>query len=318
MKRGAADGRPARLRAPHWHVRSAPPAPRRRRSPRRARALSVHRRRLSRPRRPTAARAKAGAARSEAPICAGGVDVDGAAETNRPVAIARGVTSKMSSGSGTTAPGTPTRVRTPPRPLPRAGGPAPAHHPRAPGGAQGQGDPLPMRHRAARGRASFPSARRPPNRVWRTRACVRTVRSCLRVQSAGHAVQRAARGVGVRGWDASRGAGRAWRRPPLAASPEAGAATTKDAAACIAAELERRVAQDVPPVLPPLPPPAPKSAKATEGAGGKKTGRAAATADARRRDAAHAPRAHGVRSLCNACGYGSRGGAPCGRWRVVR
>mmetsp|Transcript_8689 Transcript_8689/g.36402 ORF Transcript_8689/g.36402 Transcript_8689/m.36402 type:complete len:319 (+) Transcript_8689:374-1330(+) len=72
-----------------------------------------------------------------------------------------------------------------------------------------------MRHRAARGRARrFP--RRGVARAergeqghasgWRARA--------FRVQSAGHAVQRAARGLGVRGRDASRALGRARRRPP--------------------------------------------------------------------------------------------------------
>ena len=91
----------------------------------------------------------------------------------------------------------------------------------------------------------------------------------------------------------------------LAASPEAGAATTKDAAACIAAELERRVAQDVPPVLPPLPPPAPKSAKGDRSgaAAGKKTGRACSNCGCTSHATPLMRRGpNGVRSLCNACG----------------
>ena len=91
----------------------------------------------------------------------------------------------------------------------------------------------------------------------------------------------------------------------LAASPEAGAATTKDAAACIAAELERRVAQDVPPVLPPLPPPAPKSAKSDRSgaAAGKKTGRACSNCGCTSHATPLMRRGpNGVRSLCNACG----------------
>lgn len=324
MKRGAADGRPARHRAPHWHVRSAPPAPRRRRSPRRARALSVHRRRLSRPRRPTAARAKAGAARSEALICAGGVDVDGAAETNRPVAIARGVTSKMSSGSGTTAPGTPHAgedASAPSSSRRRSG--APAHHPRAPGGAQGQGDPLPMRHRAARGRARrFP--RRGVSRTERGEqghAFGRCARA-FRVQSAGHAVQRAARGVGVRGWDASRALGRAWRRPPPGGVARGGRGDHEGRRRVHrrGARAPRRAGRAAR-----APAAASPRAQVREGrqerrGGGKENGpRVQQLRMHVACDAAHAPRAQRraiavqrVRPMVRAAG------APCGRWRVVR
>ena len=306
MKRGAADGRPARHRAPHWHVRSAPPAPRRRRSPRRARALSVHRRRLSRPRRPTAARAKAGAARSEAPICAGGVDVDGAAETNRPVAIARGVTSKMSSGSGTTAPGTP---------------------------HAGEDASAPSSSRRRSGRLRTIHARQAELKAKEIRfRCATAPHADVRVVSLGAAspepsvenkgmrpdgalvpfgyrVQGTLFNEPLEAWVCEDGTSRALGAPgdgrPLAASPEAGAATTKDAAACIAAELERRVAQDVPPVLPPLPPPAPKSAKGdrSRAAAGKKTGRACSNCGCTSHATPLMRRGpNGVRSLCNACG----------------
>ena len=316
MKRGAADGRPARLRAPHWHVRSAPPAPRRRRSPRRARALSVHRRRLSRPRRPTAARAKAGAARSEAPICAGGVDVDGAAETNRPVAIARGVTSKMSSGSGTTAPGTP---------------------------HAGEDASAPSSSRRRSGRLRTIHARQAELKAKEIRfRCATAPHADVRVVSLGAASpepsveNKGMRPDGalvpfgyrvqgtlfnepleawVQGRGRSRALGRAWRRPLLAASPEAGAATTKDAAACIAAELERRVAQDVPPVLLLLPPPAPKSAKGyCKRGGGEENGRRGSNADARRtrrrsRRAQRRDRVQRVRLMVRAAGHHAAGEA---------
>ena len=185
-----------------------------------------------------------------------------------------------------------------------------------------------MRHRAARGRARrFPRRGVPRTECGEQGHASGRCARAFRVQSAGHAVQRAARGVGVRGWDASRALGAPGDGRLLAASPEAGAATTKDAAACIAAELERRVAQDVPPVLPPLPPPAPKSAKGDRRARrrGRKRAARAATADAVARDAAHAPRAQRraiavqrVRPMVRAAGHHAAGGGWSGEPRRAR
>ena len=63
----------------------------------------------------------------------------------------------------------------------------------------------------------------------------------------------------------------------VAATPAKGAANVKDAVACVAAELARRVRENVDPVLPQLPPPAPpappRSGRGVD-AGGRRNGRA--------------------------------------------
>jgi len=112
-------------------------------------------------------------------------------------------------------------------------------------------------------------------------------------------------------------------------TPLTGAANTKDAVACVAAELARRIQAGVAPVLPPLPPPLPPPPPRTlgvggsggrsgggggagtgAGEGGKKNGRACSNCGC----TAHATPLmrrgpNGVRSLCNACGlwYARRG-----------
>ena len=83
-----------------------------------------------------------------------------------------------------------------------------------------------------------------------------------------------------------------------------GAPTTKEACACIATEFQRRVTNNIPPVLPPLPPPAMRTQKNTSSiAGGKKTGRACSNCGCTSHATPLMRRGpNGVRSLCNACG----------------
>ena len=238
---------------------------------------------------------------------AGGVDVDSAAETNRPVAIARGVTFKMSSGSGTTAPGTP---------------------------HEGEDASAPSSSRRRSGRLRTIHARQAELKAKEIRfRCATAPHADVRVVSLGAAspepsvenkgmrpdgalvpfgyrVQGTLFNEPLEAWVCEDGTHHVrWGAPGdgrlLAASPEAGAATTKDAAACIAVELERRVTQDVPPVLPPLPPPALKSAKGDRSgaAAGKKSGRACSNCGCTSHATPLMRRGpNGVRSLCNACG----------------
>ena len=90
------------------------------------------------------------------------------------------------------------------------------------------------------------------------------------------------------------------------ASEENGTANTKDAVACIAAELARRVLEGIPPVLPKLPPPAAtknKNAKAGQSVSHAKTGRACSNCGCTSHATPLMRRGpNGVRSLCNACG----------------
>ena len=99
----------------------------------------------------------------------------------------------------------------------------------------------------------------------------------------------------------------------VAATPAKGAANVKDAVACVAAELARRVRENVDPVLPQLPPPAPpappRSGRGVD-AGGRRNGRACSNCGCTSHATPLMRRGpNGVRSLCNACGlwYARRG-----------
>ena len=108
----------------------------------------------------------------------------------------------------------------------------------------------------------------------------------------------------------------------VAATPAKGAANVKDAVACVAAELARRVRENVDPVLPQLPPPAPpappRSGRASAAADDETAARAP-TADARRTprrscDEDRTAFAHcATRAVC-----GTREEAPCDPWRAGR
>ena len=99
----------------------------------------------------------------------------------------------------------------------------------------------------------------------------------------------------------------------VAATPAEGAANVKDAVACVAAELARRVRENVDPVLPQLPPPAPpappRNGRGAD-AGGRRNGRACSNCGCTSHATPLMRRGpNGVRSLCNACGlwYARRG-----------
>ena len=330
MKRGAADGRPARLRAPRGTCGRLPP-PTQATQSRRARALSVHRRRLSRPRRPTAARAKAGAAarkRRFAPAASTSTarlrrivrrdrarrdvkDVfrlrhDRAWDPHAGEDASAPSSSRTQAGPGACAPSTRARRSSRPR--------------------RSASDAPPRRTRTC---ASFPSARRPPNRVWRTRACVRTVRSCLSGTEcrARCSTSRSRRGCARMGRITCAGARLAtaasWRRrprrarrprrtPPRASPRSSSAASRRTCRPC-----SRRC----------LPPPRPSPRRATEaGGGGEENGpRVQQLRMHVARDAAHAPRAQRraiavqrVRPMVRAAGHHAAGGGWSGEPRRAR
>ena len=108
----------------------------------------------------------------------------------------------------------------------------------------------------------------------------------------------------------------------VAATPAKGAANVKDAVACVAAELARRVRENVDPVLPQLPPRRPPRRRGVDEAStpaDDETAARAPTADARRTprrscDEDRTAFAHcATRAVC-----GTREEAPCDPWRAGR
>ena len=107
--------------------------------------------------------------------------------------------------------------------------------------------------------------------------------------------------------------------------PPEGAANVKDAVACVAAELARRVRENVDPVLPQLPPPAPpappRSGRGVD-AGGPRPTKRPRVLQLRMHVARHAAMRRGPNGTFAHCATravcGTREEAPCDPWRAGR